>query len=182
MGVRFWKPRKPRYFEKIVLSFFQQSRPDCKIESNVITGRQKKIDCFGVDGICYHCNTVFEAGCYYHYCPCQEARPSLTDTDIEKGITKRQQNEMRRDYIQQKCYQIVEMWECEWWSLSKTKCITKKSPPRNFSLQTTFEWRTTLARNYRWATLWLCSMWYWSSRASEKSFLNLSSDIQKSRS
>ena len=55
---------------------FNKSRPDCKIESNVTTGRQKKIDCFSVDGICYHCNTIFEAmGCYYQYCFCQEARP-----------------------------------------------------------------------------------------------------------
>ena len=98
----------------MVLSYFQQSRPDCKIESNGTTGRQKKIDCFSVDGICYHCNTVFEAmGCYYHHCPCQKAPPSLTDTDIGKRIRKRQQDEMRRDYVQQKCYQIVEMWERE---------------------------------------------------------------------
>ena len=33
---------KSRSFENMALSFFQQSRPDCKIESNVITGRQKK--------------------------------------------------------------------------------------------------------------------------------------------
>ena len=101
---------KSRSFESMVLSYFQQSRPVCKIESNVTTGRQKRIDCFSVDGICYHCNTVFEAmECYYHYCPCQEARPSLTDTDIERGMKKRQQVEMRRDYIQ-KGNQIVEMW------------------------------------------------------------------------
>ena len=82
----------------MVLSYYQQSRPDCKIESNVTTGIQKKIDCFSVDGICYHCNTVFEAlGCYYHYCPCQEARLSLIDTDIERVVKKRQQDEMRRD-------------------------------------------------------------------------------------
>ena len=99
----------------MVLSYFQQSQPDCKIESNVTSVRQKKIDCFSVDGICCHCNTVFEAmGCFYHYCPCQEARISLTGTDIERGVKKRQQNEMRRDYIQQKGYEIVEMWECEW--------------------------------------------------------------------
>ena len=92
---------KSRSFGNMVLSYFQQSRPDCKIEGNVTTARQKKIDCLSVDGICYHCNTVFGAmGCYYHYCPCQEARPSLTDTDIERGIKKRQQDEMRRDYIQ----------------------------------------------------------------------------------
>ena len=64
-------------------------------------------------------------GCYYHYCPCQEARPSITDTDIERGIKKWQQDEMRRDYIQQKGYQIVEMRECEWWSLYKTDASVK---------------------------------------------------------
>ena len=92
------RPNKSRSFENMALSYFQQSRPDCKIESNVTTGRQKKIDCFSVDGVCYHCNIVFEAmGCYYHYCPCQEARPSLTDTAFERGVKKRQQDEMRRD-------------------------------------------------------------------------------------
>ena len=120
-------------FENMVLSYFQQSQPDCKIESNVTTGRQKKIDCFSVDGICYHCNTVFKAmGCYYHYCPCQEASPSLTDTDFERGIKKRQQDEMRRDYIQQKGYQTVELWECEWWSLYKTGVSVKSHLRENF--------------------------------------------------
>ena len=109
------RQNKSRSFEKTVLSYFQQSRPDCKIESNVTTNRQKKNVCFRVERICYHCNTVFEAmGCYYHYCSCQEARPSLTDTKIEKGVKKRQQDETRRSYIQQKGYQIVQMWECEW--------------------------------------------------------------------
>ena len=112
------RQNKSRSFENMVLSYFQQSRPDCKIESNVTTGRQKKIDCFSEDGICYHCNTVFEAmGRYYHYCTCQETRPSLTDTNIEMEVKKRQQDEMRGDYIQRKGYQIIEMWECEWWSL-----------------------------------------------------------------
>ena len=40
---------KSRSFENMVLSYFQQNRPDCKIESNITTGRQKKIDCFSVD-------------------------------------------------------------------------------------------------------------------------------------
>ena len=104
------RQNKSRSSENMVLSYFQRRRPGCKIESNVTTGRQKKIDCFSVDGICYHCNTVFEAmGCYYHCCPCQEARPSLTDNNIERAVKKRQQDEMRRDYIQQKGYQLVEM-------------------------------------------------------------------------
>ena len=67
---------KSSSFENMVMSYFQQSQPQCKIDGNVTIGRQKKIDCFSVDGICYHCNTVFEVmGCYFHYCPCQEARP-----------------------------------------------------------------------------------------------------------
>ena len=48
-----------------------------------------KKDCFSVDGIRNLCNTVFEAmGCYFHYCPCQKARPSLTDNEIIRGIKK----------------------------------------------------------------------------------------------
>ena len=127
------RQNKSRSFENMLLSYFQQSQPECKIESNVTTGRQKRIDCFSVDGICYHCNTVFEAmGCYYHYCPCQEASPSLTDSDIERRVKKRQQYEMRRDYIQQNCYQIVEMRECEWGNLYKTDASVKNHLRENF--------------------------------------------------
>ena len=80
------RQNKTRSFENVVLSFFQQARPECRIESNVTTGRQEKIDCFSVDGICNNCNTVFEAmRCYFHYCPCQEARPSLTDNENTRG-------------------------------------------------------------------------------------------------
>ena len=112
------RQNKSSSFENMVLSYFQKSRPDCNIDSNVTTGKQKKIDFFSAYGICYYCNTVFPAiGCYFHYCPCQEACPSLTDTKIERGVKKRQQDEMRRDYIQRKSYQIVETWEYEWWSL-----------------------------------------------------------------
>ena len=84
----------------MVLSYFQQTRPECRIENNVTTGTQKKIDCFSVDGICNHCNTVFEAmGCYFHHCPCKEARPSLTDNEIKSGIKKKELDQMRKEYI-----------------------------------------------------------------------------------
>ena len=102
----------------MVLSYFQRSRPDSRIESKVTKVRQKKIDCLSVDGICYHCNTVFEAlGFYFHYCPCQKPRPSLTDNEIMRGIKKREQDQMRKEYIQQKGYKITEMLECNWWEL-----------------------------------------------------------------
>ena len=73
------------------------------MESFYTTGTQKKIDCFKVDGFCAHCKTVFEAmGCFYHYCPCQEARPSLTEEDIARGNKKREKDQMRKQYIKKK--------------------------------------------------------------------------------
>ena len=39
---------------------------------------------------------------------------------------------MRRDYIQQKGYQTVEMWECEWWSLYETDASVKSHLRENF--------------------------------------------------
>ena len=79
---------KNRSFENIVMSYFQRTRPECEIESFLKIGRQKKIDCFSVDGFCSLCSTVFEAmGCFYHFC--QELRPSLTEKDIQRGSKKR---------------------------------------------------------------------------------------------
>ena len=109
---------KSRKFESMVMSSFQRQRPDCKIGSFYTTGTQKKIDCFKKDGFCAHCKTVFEAmGCFYRYCPCQEARPSLTEEDIERGNKKRKMDQMRKQYIKEKGYNVVKMWECEWWNL-----------------------------------------------------------------
>ena len=120
-------------FEKMVLSYFQQSRPDCKIANNVTTGRRKKIDCFSVDGICYHCNTVFEAmACYYHYCLCHEAHPSLTDNEIVRGMEKREQHQMRKENFLQKGYKIIEMWECKWWELYRTDAPVESYLRTNF--------------------------------------------------
>ena len=53
---------KSRSFQKMVLSFLQKLQPQCRIESNVTTGWQKK-DCFNVDvdGVWDHCNANFEA-------------------------------------------------------------------------------------------------------------------------
>ena len=47
-------------------------------------------------------------------------------------MKKRQQDEMRRDCIQQRNYKIVEMWECEWWSLYKTDASVKIQLRENF--------------------------------------------------
>ena len=109
------RQNKTRSFENWVMSYFQRTRPKCEIESFFTTGRQKKINCFNVDGFCSHCNTVFEAmDCFYHFCPCQELRPALTEEDIQRGTKKRELDALRRHYIQEKNSKVLEMWECEW--------------------------------------------------------------------
>ena len=91
---------KLRSFENMLLSCFQRLWLDSKNESNVTTHRQKKIGCFSVDGNYNHYNTVFEAmGCNYQFCPCQDARPFLSDEDLEKRVKKVEQDQTRRDYI-----------------------------------------------------------------------------------
>ena len=79
------------------------------------TVKQSKIDCFSVVGFCSHCNTVFEAmGCFYHFYPCQELCPSLTEKYIQRGSKKRELDALRRHYIQEKGFKLIQMWECEW--------------------------------------------------------------------
>ena len=119
------RQNKTRSFENMVMSYFQRTRPDCKIES-FTTGRQKKIDRFSVDGFCSHCDTAFEAmGCFYHFGPCQELRPSLTEEDIKRGSERRELDELRRSYLQEKGFTVIGKWEFEWWRLDKTTTNVK---------------------------------------------------------
>ena len=112
----------------MVMSCFQRTRPECEIESLSTTGRQKK-----TDGFCSHFNTVFEAmGCFYHFCPCQGLRPSLIEEDIQPGSKKRELDALRRHYIQEKGFKIIEMWECEWWRLYKRSNTVKHHTRKHF--------------------------------------------------
>ena len=107
--------------------------PTVKLRVSTLQALQKKIDCFKVDGFCAHCDTVFEAmGCFYHYCSCQEARPALTEEDIERGNKKREMDQMRKQYIKEKAYNVVEMWECEWWNLYRTTTCVKEHLRESF--------------------------------------------------
>ena len=79
---------------------------------------------------------MFEAmGCYYHFCSCQESRPSLTDQDIERGNKKREMDDMRRDYIKEKGYKNEEMRECDWWESFKTNDKLENHVGTHFSFR-----------------------------------------------
>ena len=139
------RQNKTRSFENKVMSYFQRTRTECKNESFYSTGRQKKFDRFSVDGFCSHCNTVFEAKCcFYHFSPCRDLRPSLTEEDIKRGNEKRELHELRRGYLQEKSFTVIEVWKCEWWRLYKTTTIvklhnyiTEKTSPTDDHIQTT---------------------------------------------
>ena len=115
------RQNRMRNFENMFMSFYQETRPECKIESFFTSEKQKKIDGFNVDGHCDHCKTGFEAvGCYFYFCSYQEAHPAITDQDIERGNKKREMDQMIREYIKEKGYKFEEMWECEWCESFKT--------------------------------------------------------------
>ena len=127
------RQNKTRSFEIMVMSYFQRTRPECEIERFFTTGRQKKSDCFSVDGFCSHCNTVFEAkDCFYHFFPCQELRPSLTEEDIQRGIKKRELDSLIRHYIQEKGFKVFEMCGREGWRLYKTTNTVKQHIREHF--------------------------------------------------
>ena len=124
---------RPVALKKCSGLFFNVTRRDCIIESFYTTGRQKKTDRFSADGFCSQCNIVFGAMCcFYHFCPCQELRPSLTEEDIKHGSRRKELDDLRRGYIQEKGFTVIEMCKCEWWRLYKTTINVKLHIRENF--------------------------------------------------
>ena len=69
---------------------------------------------------------VFIATLCSSSCPCQEVRPFLIEDDFQRGIKKRELDELRESYIREKGFTVFEMWECEWWRRHKTSKKVKK--------------------------------------------------------
>ena len=127
------RQNKIRKFENMVMSFCQTTRPEGTIESFYTTGKQKKIDSFTVDGFCGHCQTIFEAlGCYYHFCPCGETQPNLSEDEFEFDIRKSESDKLRKFYLAKKGYKVIEMRECEWWDNVKENATLKNHVEKNF--------------------------------------------------
>ena len=100
-----------------------------------------------VDGYCDHCKTVSEAmGCYYHFCSCQDARPSLTGHNIDRGNKKREMDDMGREYIKEKGYKVEELWECDWWESFKTNDKIKNHIKTHFPYKRRFSTDSLLAK------------------------------------
>ena len=55
-----------------------------------------------------------------------------TEEVIKRASKKRDLDELRRDYIQEKSFTVIEMWECEWWRFYKTATFVKLHIRENF--------------------------------------------------
>ena len=71
-------------------------------------------------------------GCYFHFCACQEARASMSEEETQKGLKKREYDELRRDCLRNKGYKVVEIWECNWWETVKGDESVKIHVRNNF--------------------------------------------------
>ena len=161
------------------MSYFRRVRPQCKVESLYRTGTQKKVDAYSVDCFCGHWNIAFEAmGCYYHFRSWQETRTSLTEEKFRRGIKKRELDELRKQYIQER---FIASLRCR--NLFGGTCTRQKNllnsiclnifPTKNHSEKKDF-WRIS---NHE--IKWLSSMWIWSTRESPRNFCQLSAHLQE---
>ena len=53
-------------------------------------------------------------------------------------VARRELDPMRRHYIQQKGFKVIEMWECEWWRLYKTTKTVKQHIREHFPYRRSF--------------------------------------------
>ena len=125
-----------RRFENMVMDHLQNTRPDCKIQSNHTAGNQYKIANFSVDGFCGHYNTVFEAmGSFYHGCNCQMAKNEADAHIVKFWRERRKFDAERKNFIIGKGFEIVEVWECLWWKQVRDDKTLKKHLKMNFQFR-----------------------------------------------
>ena len=71
-------------------------------------------------------------GCYDSFCPFQEARLFLTEEEIQRGIEKRDLDEIRKQYIRGNSYNVIDMYKYDCLKLYKTDNIVKQHLRESF--------------------------------------------------
>ena len=105
-----------------------------------------------------HCNSVFEAvGGYCHYGSSQEARLFFTEEEIRRGITQREPDELRKQYIQEKGCIFIEVYKCDWLKMYKTEKIVRHHLDKPFSYKMPLR-KKNFQKNEIWKSICLCSM------------------------
>ena len=52
---------------------------------------------------------------------------------VKRGSKKRELDELRRDFIEEKIFTALELWECKWWRFNKTTSNVTLNIRENFS-------------------------------------------------
>ena len=63
-------------------------------------------------------------GCYFHYSPCQEARPTLTDNENMRGQKRENNTKCARNISNRRDTNLLKCG-CEWWCLYETDAPVK---------------------------------------------------------
>ena len=65
---------------------------------------------------------------------------------MQRGIRKRVHDELRRDYLRNKGYNIVEVWECKWWERVKEEENVRNHVRKNFPFKLPMKQESHLAK------------------------------------
>ncbi len=106
------------YYDKIgehysSLKFCITSRKITRVGKFLLTTvRELNIELAHISWTGFVCSTIFEAmGCYYHGCECMSEK--ITSEEIKKREKRQEHDRKRKEYLSQKGYTVVEMWECQ---------------------------------------------------------------------
>ena len=88
--------KRPLALKNLVMSFFQRTRPECRLENFYTTAKHMKNGYFSVTEfvLIAHCDR--SNGLLLSFSFCQEVKPSLTEEDIKRSSRKRELDELRR--------------------------------------------------------------------------------------
>ena len=152
-------------------------RLDCKIE---ISSKQTKVDCFNAYGFCGFCNEVFEAMSIFHqYGRCEEAEAALTEkktfnVDRKRWKWMKCSNSISRkkDTLLSKCLNVNGGTLHEW-------SIGKGTLEKIISSHDSIAPWSVLGEVKIRRIVWLPTLWYQFSWASEKTVCQFPSNLQK---
>ena len=118
----------------MVRSYFQLTRPDCKIESFYTTGRQRKMTASVLIAfvlIAKLCSKQWVAFVtFVHVKRCDRLAPKKVFSVVVKKIAPWTEPKL----LTRKGFTVIEIGECEWWTLLQDQQKCQKSYPRKLSL------------------------------------------------
>ena len=73
---------------------------------------------------------------------------------MQRGNKNRELDELRKQYIQEKGYSVIEMYECDWRNMYKTDNIVKQHMHKSFPLQSASQRSKTFREYQIWKSIW----------------------------